>query len=175
MNIIIFNINMKKLYLLLLILIINLSLTNPQYSAIGACNKNTCKNGTCKTANTCTCNYGFAHINDKSTELCNYELKKQYIAFILELILFFGIGHIYCGRTVNFIVKLILMVLLVSSDFIGKYAINVGSYKTRKGMYIASYIQYAIIIIWQTVDMILFGLNVYRDGEGFRLLTISDT
>ena len=139
---------------------------------IGICKNDTCTNGICENENTCLCNYGYTNVESIGTnELCNYQYKEQVVAFFLELCLILGFGHLYCGRYANFIVKLLFFSLFISADFILKYAIKVKSYNSKKTVYISSYVFYAIMILWQTIDIILFGLNVYKDYYGLSLLT----
>jgi len=145
---------------------------NNQTIVNSQCTKENCSiNGSCINQNQCLCNPGFTFISSiPSNELCNYGLKLQITAFMLEFFLFLGFGHLYCGRYANFIIKFLVFVSFVILDFIMKYAIKVKSYKSKKSIHISSYIFYGIMILWQCVDVILFGLNVYTDYYGLKLM-----
>jgi hypothetical protein len=148
------------------------NIVNQSTIVTGVCKNETCSNGICENENTCLCNYGFTNVASIGTnELCNYQYKEQVVAFFLELFLILGFGHLYCERYVNFIIKLIFFSLLISADFVLKYAIKVKSYNSKKSVYISSYVFYSIMILWQSIDIILFGLNVYKDYYGLSLLT----
>lgn len=143
---------------------------NNQTVVNSQCTKDNCSiNGKCLNQNQCLCNSGFTFISSiPSKELCNYGLKLQITAFMLEFFLFLGFGHLYCGRTANFIIKFLVFISFIILDFVMKYAIKVKSYKSKKGIYISSYIFYGIMILWQCIDVILFGLNIYTDSYGLK-------
>src|SRR5690242_10650019 len=60
--------------------------------------------GYCSTSKTCQCNVKFSNYNTND-ELCSYEKRSQLIAFILEILLTFGIGHLYMYRLNYFLFK----------------------------------------------------------------------
>lgn len=144
--------------------------SNPIYEAFGKCNNSTCVHGNCSSNNTCVCNKGYAQLpNSNSNKLCNYKLYSQLKAFFLELFLVLGFGHLYCARILNFLLKLFIILLLLTIDIFTKYFLKITSYHSKKTVYVFSYIFYAAIVIWQVVDIIMFGLNYYKDGNGMPL------
>ena len=54
-------------------------------------------------------------------------------------------------------------------DFLLKYFLTFDGPDVKKTVYVSSYIVYIAIIVWQVVDVVLFGLNVYVDGNGMPL------
>lgn len=137
---------------------------NPIYFAEGTCSNKTCQNGICNDVNTCQCKSGYAQVNDSNgNQLCNYKLKKQWIAFLLELFFVIGIGHFYCGRIVNGTVKLSAVFLVVTVDFLIKFLFRAERYKMQRGWNFLIYFLYLLVIVWQVVDIVLFGVNYYND------------
>ncbi len=149
--------------------------SNPLYIVKGKCSTETCENGTCSDANSCVCNSGYGqlspntHSNVNSTKMCTYKLKSQFTAFFLETFLVFGFGHLYCGRILNSLLKLLIILSILAADFTVKYFVRIQEYKSKKVVYIISYIFYGIIIIWQITDVVMFGLNYYKDGNNMPL------
>ncbi len=143
---------------------------NNQTIVNSQCTKDNCSvYGSCINQNQCLCNSGYTFISSiPSVELCNYGFKLQITAFMLEFFLILGFGHLYCGRYANFIIKFLIFVSFIILDFIMKYTVKVKSYKSKKSIYITSYIFYGIMILWQCIDVIMFGLNVYTDYYGLK-------
>jgi len=78
------------------------------------CNTDNCSplNGRCSpNRDICKCLDGFVNIDlqpeNKKERYCEYEQSTQLIAFLLETFFPFGVGHLYCGRTINGLFKLI--------------------------------------------------------------------
>ena len=120
----------------------------------------------------------------------------QKYAILLE-ILPLGFGHYYSGRIINFVIKLIFQSIIIlymlfyslccqNFDKIRKYrGYELLSNDSKKNDYInnlkskidtgrmvtvAIYIcTFIIMIIWQCLDIFLFGLNVYTDGNSVKL------
>ena len=79
----------------------NYNITDSKYYfAYGDCSKSNCDN--CISSIVCQCPLGYAQkINEEVTtdkKSCQYKLKKQWIFFLLELLLPFGFGHFYAKR-----------------------------------------------------------------------------
>jgi hypothetical protein len=101
--------------------------------------------------------------------------KSQLTAFLLEFFLPIGAGHFYCGRIINGIIKLIFVLAVVLSDFIIKYVFIVkSSMNTKQVVNYIIYALYFLIIFWQLVDCLMFGLNKYNDGNGKALITMNE-
>ena len=151
----------------------NSSLT---YKVEGKCNKETCKNGKCENDNLCICNKEFAFLKDNysqnnNNELCNYNLKSQKIAFLLELFLIFGIGHFYCHRILYGALKVAIILSTLIIDYILKKSTYKKSLTTQNITSYFSYSMYFGLIVFQLFDVIMFGLNKHTDGYGFTLYT----
>lgn len=149
--------------------------SNPLFIVKGNCSNDTCQNGSCSDSTSCVCNAGYGqlspntHSNVNTTKMCTYKLKSQLTAFFLETFLVFGFGHLYSGRILNFLLKFFLILTILALDFIVKYFIRIQEYKSKKAVYIISYVLYGIIIVWQVTDVVMFGLNYYKDGNGMPL------
>lgn len=132
----------------------------------GPCDESTCGHGECKNNNTCVCDLGFAQLPLSSSKVeCNYEMKSQLTAFFLELFLILGFGHLYIQKYLLFAIKFLVIVGLLLLDFLLKYLIKFKESSSRKTVYIFSYIFYSIIVVWQVIDVVMFGLNKYLDGN----------
>ena len=145
----------------------------------------------------CICDEGYI-TNDDDNVKCCYEQKLQKYAILLE-ILPLGFGHYYSGRIINFGIKLTFQLIMIlymiifsfccqnfnkirkyrgydllsndnnKNDYIYnnnlKAKIDSGRMVTN-AIYICTFI---IMIIWQCLDIFLFGLNVYTDGNSIQL------
>ena len=93
---------------------------------IEKCTISNCKGGFCIESFICQCQVGFVDKQDSqpqttSTEpvvgdpkpilYCNYKQKSQLTSFLLEFIFPIGIGHLYAGRILNGILKMLLYIL----------------------------------------------------------------
>ena len=146
----------------------------------------------------CICDEGYITKDESDPVKCCYEQKLQKYAILLEIIPL-GFGHYYSGRIINFGIKLtfqsiIILYMLIYSlccqnlDKIRKYrGYDLIENDTKKNDYfynnnlkskndsvrmitIAIYIcTFIIMIIWQCLDIFLFGLNVYTDGNSVEL------
>jgi hypothetical protein len=142
------------------------------YKVEGICNKETCKNGRCDNESLCICNKEYAFLKDnynRDAELCNYRLKDQKIAFLLELILIFGIGHFYCHRILYGALKVAIILSTLIIDYFLKKSTYKKSLTTQNIISYLSYSMYFGLIVFQLFDVIMFGLNKHTDGYGFAL------
>ena len=145
----------------------------------------------------CICDEGFITKDERDSIKCCYEQKLQRTAVLLEL-LPLGFGHYYSGRIINFGIKvtfqsiiILYMIIftfccknfnkkkkyqgydLLSNDNKNDFFYN-NNLKTKidskrlvtNAIYICSFI---IMIIWQGLDIFLFGLNVYTDANSVEL------
>lgn len=143
-----------------------------KFDAYGECNLNTCKNGKCVDANTCTCNPGYSQISNSfdKIELCNYKYKFQLITFLLELLFFFGLGHAYSERYSFFIMKFTLISFIFIFDFLTRFALKINKdSKFHPYMKKLSYFLYTIIIVAHSSDLLMIAINYYKDGNDFPL------
>ena len=138
-----------------------------------------CGNGTCLNSipRDCACNKGFVTKTDNTvnTSYCGYEQKKQFNAFILELIVGFGAGNFYSKRTVHAVLKLIAFVfglyLICLFPLSAKY-IN-DKYESDCCVLMVSCMYYfcsAGLAFWYIYDLVNFGMNRYKDGNNIDLL-----
>jgi hypothetical protein len=141
------------------------------------CGKYSCdsKHGECigKSKSLCFCFDEYDTLPEvNSTIMCSYEKKKQFIAFILEVV-GFGIGHFYTGNLGLAIPKLIMYTLACISIVV----LRIFSKKTQDNNPTTLFLAFiactvcCIIFIWHVIDVILYGLNKYKDGYGIDLLS----
>ncbi len=131
------------------------------------CNKENCfpTQGACVSTTNCRCMRGYANVPKVSPRACSYVQKKQLTAFLLEFFLASGIGHFYRGLwwfgLIKLLISLVLPILFCS------LACCIDCIKT--GSFIMNIIFPIVIGIWWLVDIILFGINFYHDGNGIPL------
>ena len=146
----------------------------------------------------CICDEGYITKGEEDSIKCCYEQKLQKYAVLLEL-LPLGFGHYYSGRIINFGIKLTFQLIIIlymfifscccksfnkrkkykgydllnndsnKNDFIYNNNLKAQIDSTRmvtNAIYICSFI---IMIIWQGLDIFLFGLNVYTDANSVEL------
>ena len=146
----------------------------------------------------CICDEGYITKNEDDSVKCCYEQKLQKYAILLEL-LPLGFGHYYSGRIINFGIKvtfqsIIILYMIVFSCCCQSFnkrkkykGYEILSNEKSKNDYfynnnlkskidsgrlagIAIYICFLIImIIWQGLDIFLFGLNIYTDENSVEL------
>lgn len=139
-----------------------------------SCGKAICEKGICEfpKRSQCTCNIGYKTFPTDSLTMCNYEQKKWNIAFYLELLMMFGIGHIYLGKFGMGIAKFILfavgicliVVLRVQSKTKEEYN------KTSIRLAIMGCTVLCVMIWWEFFDILMFILKKYKDSNDIELL-----
>ena len=103
---------------------------------------------------------------------CQYEQKKQLVAFLLEVIFPFGVGHLYAKRTLNGMLKL-LFVILFPCLMCCIAICSASSLSQKVGPFLIMGIGalYGLgSIAWLIIDLIFFGTNKYMDGNSVPLL-----
>jgi hypothetical protein len=163
------------LFLTLLIqtlLIINNKKHNPNSFVI--CNRRNCPftKGYCTMDNECKCFEGYITIhNEEFGEYqCNYQLKSQTLAFLLEFVIGFGVGHLYLGNVELGIIKLLFC--FMTAFFICFFPYFSASIRTKYLKNTAPFIQSFFGIMycfWQIIDGVLIGINYYTDGNGISM------
>ena len=142
--------------------------------AIGPCSHSNCDN--CITSQKCQCPLGYAQDPKKEVtkdkKSCQYKQKHQAWFFGLELIFPFGIGHFYAKRVLYGICKLIIVVCVVCFDFLMKRMLK--SFKSKQNFSIGIYMLYFGLLVWQMADIICIGINHFKDGKGFKLMTLGN-
>jgi len=133
------------------------------------CNNRNCfpLNGVCTSTTNCKCLKGKANypVIGTETESCTYEQKKQLTAFLLEFFLSAGIGHFYRGLWWLGLIK--LFVLIILPILFCSLMCCIDSFKAA--CCLMSILFPIMIGIWWLIDIILFGINYYPDGNGVPL------
>lgn len=132
-------------------------------------------NASCLDDKTCKCWDGYANFTPAgqpdSTFYCSYAQKKQLPAFLLEFFFPFGVGHFYSGRTTFGIIKLLICLLPCIVGLLVSFAIL--SKDPQEGCGLITMICLCAlgctVAVWQLADVIQFGLNNYKDGNGIVL------
>jgi hypothetical protein len=144
------------------------------------CNEKICDSvgGRCIDERTCACNENYTTFYIfENFKYCNYLKKSSLIAGFLELFLGLGVGHLYAGRKINGIIK---MIICTTCCCIGCSFLAIGMKLQQQNPNIASspIIQfflktYAILInsvlVWQFFDFLLFVSKFYTDGHNLSL------
>lgn len=138
------------------------------------CNRQNCPitQGFCNKDNVCQCYDGYTTVEDPNfgKYQCNYPLKQQMTAFLLEFILGFGVGHFYLGNYEIAIPKMLFSFL--TAFFICFFPYFSLSIKSGNLKRVVPYIQFLFGLVycaWQITDGVLIGINNYRDSNGFKM------
>jgi hypothetical protein len=149
------------------------SKTHNPYSYL-ICNRQNCPTtqGFCNKDNVCQCYEGYTTVDDPryGKYKCNYPLKQQMTAFLLEFILGFGVGHFYLGNYEIGIPKMFFSFL--TSFFVCFFPIFSLAIKSVKLKRMVPYLQFIFGLVygaWQIIDGVLIGINYYRDANGFKM------
>ena len=95
----------------------------------------------------------------KSIYLCDYQQKRQIGIFLLEIILNFGIGHLYAGNYIFAVIKIICYNVLFGLYFF-KYMKTKGISAVRIKLFI-----WVFVTIWQTPDGLCIFRGIFTDGN----------
>ena len=131
-------------------------------------------NGKCTSKDICTCEDGYLNFKSNSPIYCSYKQKSQLAAFLLELFLPFGIGHLYVGRTLFGITKMIIVtspVTICLFTFLGILVSDKFLSGGNSSLFCIGFVfVFSIIgIIWWIADLVIFGTNNYLDGNNLPL------
>jgi hypothetical protein len=108
----------------------------------------------------------------KDKKSCQYKQKHQALFFGLELIFPFGIGHFYAKRILYGVLKMLVVVFVVVLDFLMKRMLK--TFKAKQSFSIGIYMLYFGLLVWQMADIICIGINHFKDGKGFKLMTLGN-
>jgi hypothetical protein len=139
------------------------------------CNRDSdCLNGTCVNS-VCVCTHGYTTYPPDSNPQCNYELKRQKTAFFYELFLSFGAGHFYCERNLMAAMKLVCFILGILIICLIPITTKYLSERINSDVLVITvscvYYIYALgLAYWFIYDLVMFGLNRYKDGNGLDLV-----
>lgn len=139
-------------------------------------NKNCQPPNTCVDKKTCKCFAGRANFtppgSHPSPYYCQYYQKKQLVAFLLETMIALGTGHFYTGRVNAGLFKLLICVFPIMIGIIF-FCVSITMKSDNDCLEIISIVMTCIFaciaLIWQLVDMVNFGANNYKDGNGVPL------
>jgi hypothetical protein len=128
--------------------------------------------GNCSIDNsTCVCNPQYYTYPENSVQMCTYVKKSQFLAFILETFLTFGSGHFYIGNLTIAIPKFLIWII----GYTLIISLKILSYKREDSdatvllIQLGSCISCSIMIIWQIIDVLMFGFNNYTDLNNIEL------
>lgn len=132
----------------------------------------------------CKCIKGYTNLTENDEVKCCYKQKKQLTAFILEMLLSLGIGHFYIGNTFLGYIKLItissielLMIVYSCVIYNGDHLRKIGREGEDKWSIfhligtIFMFFGCFVFLLWQIIDVIMFGLNLYKDENGIELVS----
>ena len=132
------------------------------------CGANNCANdkGICY-LDKCFCYKDYESI--KSSDIyCNYARKNHFVALLLEFFFPFGAGHLYTESYLISGLKLLYSVLLIFFFYL-YYNSNVETNNIKKHILVFMIVFYlfclSLYLIWNIIDWILFGFNIYKDGN----------
>ena len=156
----------------LLIKSITFSLIKSTYSA---CNSLNCPplRGICSN-NICVCEENYKTVDNNAIKsngvFCNYKLKSRFVAFLLEFIFPFGVGHFYSGKIILACIKLGLFVLLISMCCSVLICVS-GKAVNACSVIICLIVVLSIIsiIVMEIFDLVSYGLGIYNDGNGIEM------
>jgi hypothetical protein len=138
------------------------------------CNYNNCpeERGICNIDNECFCFIGFVTTKqgDLTGKYCDYEQKYQMTAFLLEFLISFGLGHMYIQKyfigsiKLTFCLAFIYVTCLLPIFFAKRRRFTFNKYLPY-----FQFLSMLMFCLWQIIDTIFFGLNMYKDGNGYSL------
>jgi len=132
--------------------------------------------GTCnEEKNACICTEEWATFPEDSNQQCNYHKKKQLAAFLFEFFLGFGAGHFYCENYTIASLKLtsflfgicIICLLPLTAKFINDRCESDSMVILTSCFY---YLCAMGLAFWFIYDLVIFGMNKYKDGNGIPLV-----
>lgn len=142
------------------------------------CSKTNCPktNGYCIFKDTCRCGAGLANLNlTQDGKYCEHKRKYQILAFLIEAVFSFGLGHVYCERYYSAALKCALeatlIIIYLNTKARGvemKLQDNLGINGVISGMMAALT---AILLVWHVYDVVNFSLNNIHDGKGIPLIS----
>lgn len=120
----------------------------------------------------CNCQPEYETHPRDSTDQCNYQRKKQWISFILETVVAFGAGHFYAGNYARAVPKLIVWIIAWTLFGLMRVISVKREIEDPLALVYAlwSFIFCSIIIVWYIADVVMIGLNRYRDGNGIEMI-----
>jgi hypothetical protein len=121
--------------------------------------------------NKCICFEGYTTLPEPFQPRCNYKQKSRFIAFFLELFFPVGAGHLYAGRIVSALIKLFSFMMIVCSFCCNLCFIFLSL--EQKFLICPSIIFILALVTWiilEGIDLVCFGMGIYKDGNGIELI-----
>lgn len=125
-------------------------------------------NASCTKSGDCQCKEGFTNVLSVDRK-CTYELKSQKVALMLEIFLFFGVGHFYCYRFIYGMLKLSFFSFLLMYNMISQQTIIEKDKEKKRGTSIIMVFLSAWLVLWVVFDITMFRMNMFRDGNDIPL------
>jgi len=118
----------------------------------------------------CLCDEKYATKPQNNENRCNYKRKSQIIVFVLELP-GFGIGHLYAGKYVNGIFKLVFWIFsyIIFIKMRIAYVKRGDNDEKVISLTFISFILFIIMLIWYIIDLSYIGTGNYLDGNDIEL------
>jgi hypothetical protein len=123
---------------------------------------------------TCTCQNEYQNdpnlnrkINNVTVQ-CSYEKKRRFITLFLSIFIPFGFDYLYLERIFIFLlIFTACLVMLIGNCFRFAISQNTNKYFQESKWNIAFIVFALIMIIWWIVNIILIGLGIIKDANGF--------
>lgn len=120
----------------------------------------------------CSCFGDYTTYPSDNHTQCNYERKRQLVAFLLEFFVTYGAGHFYTENYKFAISKLVVFVFLYCLFIVLRIVTKAKEENKVANLLICIFavICFLGMITWQLIDVFKFGYNTYTDGNGIELV-----
>ena len=125
---------------------------------------------------TCVCDSGWTNLQGSDDVKCCYQQRSQTVAFLCEFLVGFGLGHFYIGNITLGSIKLIIFTTACCAYCTIGFCFcykedneNEVGFK-QKLLNVLFLISLCTFLLWQIVDSVLFGLNIYQDSNKIDLV-----
>ena len=121
----------------------------------------------------CICNEGYSSLPNDLIKCC-YEQKDQLYGFLLEFFIGFGTGHFYINQYQLAVAKLVCNLFFCCYCYIVALCIYVKDDNKETSLIQKVFNSILILnivafVVWWFVDVIMFGFNMYSDGNNVPL------
>ena len=134
------------------------------------------KNGECtkyddENSYFCNCKNGYTTYPIDNEIGCNYEQKKQLKAFLLEFFLCFGSGNFYIHNYKLAVPKLVVFIFFYCLFIVLRIITKAKEENKLANLIICICAGIVLVgmLTWQIIDLVKFGKNQYKDGNGVEL------
>ena len=119
----------------------------------------------------CNCKDGYTTYPSNNEMGCNYEQKRQLKAFLLEFFLSYGSGNFYIHNYKLAVPKLVVFIFFYCLFIVLRIITKAKEENKLANLIIC--ISAGIVLVgmltWQIIDLVKFGKNQYKDGNGVEL------